>query len=286
MNSESESPTAPPPPPPPPINNNGTATINISANPGDYFTMNNINPIVFSVIILILIGYGVTLSYLGDGGDVNPEDPTTLHFELLLWSVFVLLILLNGMSYIFNIDITATLADILSPTPDIIVDVDAGGPPARKSETFHIPDNVYTYENAKAVCQAYGAKLATIANVEDAYDKGADWCSYGWSENQMALFPTQPEKWEHLQTIDGHEHDCGRPGVNGGYIDNPNVRFGVNCFGEKPSITPEESQQMAETPLFPETKEEKEFDKRVDFWSKRIDDIMLAPFNSDSWNAV
>ena len=38
----------------------------------------------------------------------------------------------------------------------------------------------------------------------------------------MALFPTQYEHWEHLQKIKGHENDCGRPGVNGGYIDNPN----------------------------------------------------------------
>ena len=38
----------------------------------------------------------------------------------------------------------------------------------------------------------------------------------------------------------GHEHDCGRPGINGGFIDNPNVRFGVNCFGTKPAISAEE----------------------------------------------
>ena len=35
---------------------------------------------------------------------------------------------------------------------------------------------------------------------------------------------------EKLQKIKGHEHDCGRPGINGGYIDNPNVRFGVNVL--------------------------------------------------------
>jgi hypothetical protein len=38
-----------------------------------------------------------------------------------------------------------------------------------------------------------------------------------------------------LQGIKGHEHDCGRPGINGGYFDNPEMRFGVNCFGAKPN---------------------------------------------------
>ena len=32
----------------------------------------------------------------------------------------------------------------------------------------------------------------------------------------------------------GHENDCGRPGINGGYIDNHNVKFGINCYGHKP----------------------------------------------------
>ena len=50
----------------------------------------------------------------------------------------------------------------------------------------------------------------------------------------MAYFPTQYDKWKKLQTIKGHENDCGRPGINGGFIDNPNVRFGINCFGYKP----------------------------------------------------
>ena len=54
--------------------------------------------------------------------------------------------------------------------------------------------------------------------MEDAYEDGADWCSYGWSEDQMAFFPTQKEKWKKLQKIEGHKHDCGRPGINGGYI--------------------------------------------------------------------
>ena len=42
-----------------------------------------------------------------------------------------------------------------------------------------------------------------------------------------------------MQENDPNRKDvCGLPGINGGYIDNPNIRFGVNCYGYKPKITP------------------------------------------------
>ena len=31
---------------------------------------------------------------------------------------------------------------------------------------------------------------------------------------------TQISTWKKLQTIDGHKNDCGRPRINGGYIEN------------------------------------------------------------------
>ena len=51
------------------------------------------------------------------------------------------------------------------------------------------------------------------------------------------LFPTQKKLYDKLQKIPGHENDCGRQGVNGGYIKNPHVKFGVNCYGKKPKKT-------------------------------------------------
>ena len=100
----------------------------------------------------------------------------------------------------------------------------------------------------------------------------------------MALYPTQYEKWENLQKIKGHEHDCGRPGVNGGYIANPNVRFGVNCYGYKPEITPEESDLMQNTSIYPRTKKEIDFEKRVDYWRNKLPEILVAPFNNNNWS--
>tara|TARA_B100000927_G_scaffold291727_2_gene296236 strand:+ start:2302 stop:3315 length:1014 start_codon:yes stop_codon:yes gene_type:complete len=153
-----------------------------------------------------------------------------------------------------------------------------------REEVFHINDNKYNYEDAKAVCKAYGGSIATYKQVEDAYENGAEWCGFGWSDNQMALYPTQQKTWDNLQKIEGHEHDCGRPGVNGGYIDNKNVKFGVNCFGYKSDSTPEEQDYMDNVSPIPLTKKEQEFENKVDHYKNNLKTITRSPFNYNNWN--
>ena len=50
----------------------------------------------------------------------------------------------------------------------------------------------------------------------------------------MAFFPTQKDTFDELQKNPRTKNVCGRPGINGGYIGNPYVRFGANCYGVKP----------------------------------------------------
>jgi hypothetical protein len=277
----------------------------------NYSYLNNIgtNPVVLIIVTVVLIGYYVLFASLGVGQSSDKlsnsnNNQGLIMLEILLWGVFVVLILLNGMSYIFNVDITAGIRNLFTDTPevDIIIDptnydgkdedelpgdkLTATTVPEikREKQVFHVPNNLYTYRDSKAICKAYGARLANYKDIENAYREGGDWCGYGWSEDQMALYPTQYEKWENLQKIKGHEHDCGRPGVNGGYIANPNVRFGVNCYGYKPEITPEESDLMQNTSIYPRTKKEIDFEKRVDYWRNKLPEILVAPFNNNNWS--
>ena len=101
-------------------------------------------------------------------------------------------------------------------------------------QVFNVSNNVYTYEEAQQVCTAFDASLATYDQIESSYQKGGEWCNYGWSEGQMAYFPTQKNTWDKLQNNPNTKHACGRPGINGGFIDNPYIKFGANCYGKKP----------------------------------------------------
>jgi hypothetical protein len=92
--------------------------------------------------------------------------------------------------------------------------------------------------------------------------------------------------FDNLQKIKGHEHDCGRPGINGGYIANPEVKFGVNCFGNKPRINEQEEELMKTVSPYPQTKEDLVFQKRVDYWKGKVDEILVSPFNYTSWGQL
>ena len=122
--------------------------------------------------------------------------------------------------------------------------------------------------------------------MEDAYNNGGEWCGYGWSNGQMALFPTQKKTWNNLQKIPGHEHDCGRPGINGGYIDNPNVKFGINCFGYKPKINDQEQELMNNANIYPKTKADIAFEERVEHWKRKLSTILISPFSRTNWSRI
>lgn len=261
-----------------------------------------VNPIVLGVLSVLIVLYYVFFYSLGKQsvasiGEVPNNGLNTM--EIILWGVFVVLILLNGMRFFFDVDIVATIRDLFKEVPEIDIEVTPKDEETSgklygttvpeimtKKQVYHVPGNHYTYEDAKAVCKAYGGRLANYDEIENAYENGADWCSYGWSDGQMGLFPTQKSKWSELQKIKGHENDCGRPGINGGYISNSNVRFGVNCFGYKPKITSQEADLMHDTPLYPKTKKELDFEKKVAYWKQKIPEILIAPFNHDQWSAI
>ena len=144
---------------------------------------------------------------------------------------------------------------------------------------YNISENVYTYYDAPAVCKALNGELATYDQVKQAHENGADWCNYGWIKGQQAVFPTQKATWERLQKGSPEfAKSCGKPGVNGGHFDNPELRFGVNCYGVRPARKPADDSAESQVAL-PPSAEEIEFDKRVQRYRENINNIAILPFN-------
>jgi len=271
-----------------------TTTTTDPVNMYNYLNTYLMNPIVLVIIILIIVAYYVFSSSLGTGFQESTGSDSIGGgiFGIIIVAILVILILVNALQYFFSINVTAYIQGLFSPktTIDIVVDQSKYQPSPSpvpeirfKKQVFNIPGNYYSYDNAKALCTAYGAELATYDQIEKAYNSGAEWCNYGWSANQLALFPTQKQTYNTLQTISGHENDCGRPGVNGGYIANPNIKFGVNCYGNKPKITSEEEELMQKTSPYPETSEDIAFQKKVDFMKNNLSEILVSPFNYNTW---
>ena len=209
--------------------------------------------------------------------------------DLFLWGILLYLIFINGFELLLSLDIKTKVKNLISPHPEVTVTVESdklqkSDPPEK--EVFHVHGNHYTYDDAEAFCKAYNGELASYDQVKNAHEHGAEWCSYGWSKDQMALYPTSKETYDKLQKIKGHEHDCGRPGINGGHIANPNARFGVNCYGYKPEISPAESDYMASNALYPKSERDKALDDKIEFYRQEIPNILLSPFNKTSWKKV
>ncbi len=145
-----------------------------------------------------------------------------------------------------------------------------------KKEVFHIANQDYTYEQAKCKCDSYNAKLATYDQLVDAYNDGAEWCTYGWSSGQKAYYPTQKCNWEKKEPEE--KLKCGNPGLNGGFFADPSLKFGVNCYGKKPKGKVSKLKD-------PVCNGGNYCELPQNFGANnRLETDEISPFNSDKWN--
>jgi hypothetical protein len=273
------------------------------------------NPSVIIIVVAVLLFFIAMSFSLGDSSsnssfanssfanssssDSSGSSSGIKYIGIIAVAIFIILIVINGFQYFFGIDVIAKVTNLFSGQPIVDISIDTtnaqtgsgSGSGSVKEiklfpQVFNIPGNDYVYPDAKALCSAYGSRLATYKEVEDSYKSGAEWCNYGWSEGQMALFPTQQKTFDTLQKIEGHENDCGRPGVNGGYMKNPAVKYGVNCYGYKPQMTPEEEDLMANNPIYPKTKKDIAMEERVTYWKDKLKEILVSPFNHNRWSKI
>jgi hypothetical protein len=153
-----------------------------------------------------------------------------------------------------------------------------------KKEVFHIANQDYTYEQSKCKCESYGAKLATKEQLIDAYNNGAHWCTYGWMDKQTAFYPVQQCEWDKIKGVNDRLKDknkmnyCGVPGLNGGYFANPQLKFGINCYGVKPKgkINKQKSPYCDPVSF---CKLEQNYQA-----SNKLDTDEITSFNNEKWN--
>ena len=179
---------------------------------------------------------------------------------------------------------------ILPPSPSVFpekpIDQGALGQmiPGKK-EVFNIAQDKYTYTDAEPLCKAFGAELATYDQVKEAWNKGADWCNYGWIKGQAAVFPTQQQTYDKLQA--GPEEErmaCGTPGVNGGYFDNPELRMGVNCYGSKPGEN-DISKRHTMSSTGNMTEGGMAYDRKVQSYKNDASNIPINPYTAGRWSS-
>ena len=145
-------------------------------------------------------------------------------------------------------------------------------------QVFNVRNNIYELSDAPAVCAVFGAEVATIDQLQEAHGKGADWCNVGWTKEGLAAYPIQQKTWEKLQENEpGKRNICGVPGINL-VNNNPNMMYGVNCYGVKPE--PRGSEKIMDGIM---SDKDREMQTKMTEFRNNIDNIRVAPFNQDSW---
>jgi hypothetical protein len=251
---------------------------------------------LFSVTLFLFVFY-FAIYLIGIPMDSVAKPYSVRLIEIIAWIVFVVVIIVSFFKYVLKINVTDAMdkawgsvwKQYESDKANVAAQSAKVEPPKPPTEeVFNIATNIYTYDDAQQVCSVYGARLANYDDIEKSYENGGEWCNYGWSEGQTAYFPTQKDTWNKLQKTKSHKNDCGRPGVNGGYIHNPNVRFGVNCFGVKPKAKKEDLEWMnAQDPtarLSAKTPHDKFLEAKVKFWKDHSDKMLkINSFNRNKW---
>ena len=235
-------------------------------------------------------------------------DPTIIGLSIGGVALFIIILIVSGSTFLSVVIVAGLLAILVyilklmgiitistkdnkldikfmetepSPTPTATIVPDSkSGSPIQQKEVFYVSGNNYTYSDAAAVCAAYEAELASYDQVLQAYSSGAEWCGYGWSQGGMALFPTQESTWTKLiQEVDTESRTkCGRPGVNGGYLD-PKTKIGVNCYGVKPG------DKGTTYPVPVPGTDTGEFNNLVQRFKSMLGRMNVMPFNRTAWSS-
>ena len=159
--------------------------------------------------------------------------------------------------------------------------------PTGGNEVFNVSQNKFTYYDAEPLCKALGAELASYDQVKDAWSKGADWCNYGWVKGQMAVYPTQQGTYDSIQSGPPEEHGaCGAVGMNGGYFDNPEMLYGVNCYGKKPPQSAHDEEMLMKNGKIPKTVAALKVDQKVREFDADVDSMLVRPFSDSKWSSA
>ena len=147
-------------------------------------------------------------------------------------------------------------------------------------QVFNIKENIYTLDDSAGVCGALGADVASINQLIDAHKNGADWCNVGWTSDGLAAYPVQYSTWKTLQDNEPNKRNiCGDVGINLARND-PNLLYGVNCFGIKPE--PKGNEKVKETVI---SDKQAALNAKIAQFRKNMNAIGVGPFNNNTWSA-
>ena len=154
--------------------------------PSSYDFLNNVNPFIIIVLLIIIVIYYLMFVSLGSSNYSEGSNKSLKILEIVLWCLFIGILLLNGIKYFLNLNISAGLKNVFTTEPEIDINIDTENnknisinqgssllteletdikeiPEILKGkEVFHVQNNKYTYKDAKEICSGVWCRYGHI----------------------------------------------------------------------------------------------------------------------------
>lgn len=227
---------------------------------------------VFGLLVIIMIYYiFISKNSKGSGGSRNRNSSYTQGGKSV-----------NSITGITNPNITNPndlSLPIVHPA-NYIPSTTAASLVNTTPQVYNIRNNIYTLDDAPAVCGVFGGNVATIDQLIAAHKGGADWCNVGWTKDGLAAYPIQYSTWKTLQEDTPAKRGmCGTPGINLARND-PNLLYGVNCYGVKPE--PKGNEKIKQTLI---SDKQLAINAQIALLQQNMSSIGVSPFNQNNWSA-
>ena len=146
----------------------------------------------------------------------------------------------------------------------------------KEKEVYLVKSNIFSKNDANKVCKAlFNGDVATKSQIEIASNEGANWCNYGWANDNNGYYPLSEDTENSVCS--------GKKGLNGGnFANSDNLKLGINCYG----IKPEEKMYSSLDTIF-NMDMFNEYDREsLEKYKKNLNkgEIKLEPYNPNQWS--
>jgi hypothetical protein len=168
-------------------------------------------------------------TYCQPGTAIDPATPAGLKFGQSLGGINAVKQTYDQINRLANdnTQINSARQTAVQQCYGVNLDAKATGKTTGPTQVFAVgPGYIYTRDQAQGICAQYGAQVATAAQLDDAYQKGANWCFCAWvGDTGDTRYPNNTDPIVGCGGPSPGIKNCGQPQT-----------AGVTCYGPKPGI--------------------------------------------------
>ena len=125
----------------------------------NYFNGISVNPVLLIIVIVVIILYIILFGSLGNGNNETSGSGEMKLLTIILVSLFIVLVIVNGFNHFLNIDVITTIRNFFTRNPEIDIMVN-NLDDNNEDEPIYVPE-IKAYEEVYHIAQLFVLKAAS-----------------------------------------------------------------------------------------------------------------------------